>query len=135
MKTEGFNYLDVIGWFTDNKEPMFCYKAYHSCQGLRYGSRIKQGAELEEAVSDYVEFEISFNRKGKMQEVHLLSYAEVGEDGIADCDLVGEEIKENGEIVGHTLLSDNEFKVLTTMARHTYEREKNNWDWENGDWI
>lgn len=136
--TKGFKYLGVLGWFNDNNEPMFCYKAYHSCQELRNGDRIKQEAaeseELEEAISDYVEFEISFTRGGEMQEVHLLSYAEVGEDGIADCALVGEEIKdENGKIVGHTLLTNDEFKALTAMARRTYKREKNHWDWDDYD--
>lgn len=126
-----FQFLDTAPWYKDSGEAMFCYIAFSKADKVALGKEIKNLNQSPDLENPYIEVEISFNEKGDMEEVQLLSYSKTSEDGCPDYDIVGQELREGDKIIGHSLLSDEEFAWLKTDSKRIFDEQSPNWDWDS----
>ena len=112
-------------WYTKNKEPLWCYIGMGEESLLEAYEIIKDNMDDEE--TSWTQFEISFDGNGKLREFHYLVFDDNGDT----CDLIGREIMNGEEIVGHTLLTDDEFNRVLSKAKEEFNKETIDWDY----WI
>ena len=112
-------------WYTPEMEPRWCYIGMGEETLLSKYNIIED--YMDDKYSDWTQFEISFNKEGKLKQFHYLVFSHDGDY----CDLIGEEMfgkKKN--IVGHSLLTDSEFKEILYKAQIEFFKNYNNIDWD-----
>ena len=112
-------------WYTPKKESRWCYIGMGEETLLSKYNAIED--YMDDKYNDWTQFEISFNKEGKLREFHYLVFNHEGDD----CDLMGEEIFDRKKnIIGHSLLTDSEFKEILHKAQIEFFKNYNNINWD-----
>lgn len=128
------NYENIIanngystGWYNPDGKYMWCYIALVYDESiLSHYDRIKENANLP---VDWTQIEITFDKDKNLREFHYLVFD--GSEDAHDCDLIGEEIKEDGKTIGHTLFSHDEFRYLVDKVYAIFLEEYDSFDWSD----
>lgn len=126
-------YLDYIPWYAKNGEKMFCYKCY-----VNDNKRMMKHSEIEENAYHgcdkyYLEFEVSFDREKRLVQYHMLMQDHVDHEW-TEPELLGSEVylhEPNGKIVGHSLLTDEEFRYILYLAKEKLDEVYDEFDFED----
>lgn len=111
-------------WCTPEMEPRWCYIGMGEETLLSKYNTIED--YMNDKDNDWTQFEISFNKEGKLKEFHYLVFKHEGDY----CNLIGEEVFDRKKnIIGHSLLTDNEFKEILHKAQIEFFKNYNNIDW------
>lgn len=141
--SDGNPLASFIEWNSDEYGEMDCFKGfikdYHSLAKI---DEIKKDFD-EDASNEYIEFEVSFDKDKKLREVHMLLQEYPDNEWTGDTvewtdpELIGSEILDDARnIIGHTLLSEEEYKYLVDMATKELEALVNARQREEvKDWI
>lgn len=113
-------------WYSKENEPLWCYIGLGEESLLENYEIIKENMEDEQ--TSWTQFEISFDKNGKLREFHYLVF---DDNDNGDCDLIGREIMNGDKIVGHTLLTDDEFNQVLSKAKEEFNKETIDWNY----WI
>ena len=126
-------YLDYIPWYKKDGEKMFCYKCFVKDNKLMAKCPEIEANKNKDTRQMYLELEVSYNKDKYLEEFHLLMQDLDGKDW-SDPELIGSEVNlhdPNGEIIGHTLMSDEEFNYICHLAKNKLDEVYDEFDFDD----
>lgn len=120
VKDNLYDASNFTDWIDVKYGEMKCFLAYvDDNDALTRINEIKANFD-ENATSQYLELQVSFDKKGIIREVIMLIQEKI-EDEWTDSERIGRHFFDDKEnIIGHEFLSEKEFAELETLARQAY---------------
>ena len=110
-----FTFVDIVDWVDDDDQEL--KDVMWGCRHPQMDCKAIEENKDKEATDYYVQIEVSFDKNNALYEVLVLIQDCFGDDDWVDnIEGIGEEIKEKGKVVGHTLLSNDEFTKFVKMS-------------------
>lgn len=115
-----FNFTDFTDWISDEYGEMKCFLAYvDDNDALTRINEIKANFD-ENATTQYLELQVSFDKEGIIREVIMLIQEKIGDEWTDPERIGGHFFDSKGNVIGHEFLSEKEFAELETLARQAY---------------
>lgn len=120
VKDNLYDASNFTDWIDVKYGEMKCFLAYvDDNEALTRINEIKANFD-ENATTQYLELQVSFDKKGIIREVIMLIQEKIGDEWTDPERIGGHFFDSKGSVIGHEFLSREEFAELETLARQAY---------------